>query len=152
MLKEKLYKVYHYQIEKEHIARALKRQVPGDSSTPMVILDPADQTRHEDPPTTARLCTKHWQKVCDEKPYDQQEFRKRAAHYHKRLPGISWHFSDEGLQAMWKRLPSSAPGPDGIPFLAYKLAPELAIPIFRRLINRLLSPSPPKLPNNFKDL
>ena len=52
---------------------------------------------------------------------------------------------------MLTSLPNSSPGPNGIPFFAYKKFYLVTLPLFHSLIQDFLSPTGHEVPKNFNE-
>ena len=90
-----------------------------------------------------KVLTRHWQKVFDGKPTDEQlrtswlsRVRKRAnVHINSLLPTF------QDVETVLSQLPSSSPGPDGIPFALYKNYRTLVAPIMYDIVTRMIAGS-----------
>jgi hypothetical protein len=102
--------------------------------------DPESNDIRTDEEGIAELLTKHWQKVFSQKDTDgalRQDWLARIRdRLHVSLDELRPTFDD--VQYVLTHLPSSSPGPDGIPFCMFKRFKEIVAPILYGICQKLL--------------
>lgn len=132
-----------------NFAREVKRAYPEASPALHTLEDPETHSYTQDPATIARIANKHWQSVFSRRPFNRNAFNVDSATYQRRLPEGSWAISLLHVDQVLNSLPSSSPGPNGIPFHAYRRLYILALPIFHALLTDLVSPTGHTPPADF---
>ncbi len=83
-----------------------------------------------DPVAIKNALNAHWQEVFNPKDIDQDLLEQCLQDYNKRAASIQkWTILPSHLKAVIKAAKNSSPGPDGIPFLAYKVLQDSAYPV-----------------------
>ena len=79
-----------------------------------------DGTVTTEPQRMAEEINSHWQKVFDEKRIDVDAAEEFLSRFARRFPDIEWFLSEEEFLEVIVRTGNSAPGPDGIPYRAWR--------------------------------
>ncbi len=130
-----------YKQRKNHILTRLKRLLPGHATEIQAIKHPSTGHISTQPSEVAACLTNHWQQTFLRKDTNA-ELRKvwfsrlegrRHVPMQKLLP------TKTDVEQVLDNLPSSAAGPDGVPFAVYKALKGIVAPIFfdisRALVN-----------------
>lgn len=134
---------------KDPLAKRLLREFPGVTNSLHTVEDPRTENYTQSPPHMASICSQHWAKVFGPKPFNASRYQQAASNYQKRLPSGSWQVTWKIVREVWASLPNSSPGPNGIPFSAYKQLATEAQPIFYDLIEELMDPQGHPPPPDF---
>jgi hypothetical protein len=102
-----------------------------------------------DPAEAARFLQGHWQGVFDHRPIDEDLADQAIALTTPFDPMHCWTIKPESFLHIVSAAKASAPGPDGIPYSAYKAIRETAAPIFHEAFHFYLGGEP--LPTGFND-
>ncbi len=76
-----------------------------------------------------KLLEGHWGEVFDKKEVSEQAMEDIFAEYRTQFPQINWQLSRTYLGELLNNPKASCPGPDGIPFSAYKVLQDIVEPI-----------------------
>ena len=128
-----------YQQSKENILVKLKRLIPGGSSGSLSAVRSKHGLVSSDPKDMADWLTEHWGGVFSAKVINKRKLRQRleASDYSLRVSADRWKILEEHVAAAIKYSNNSAPGPDGIPYLAWRRASELALPVLLEAVEHL---------------
>ena len=99
----------------------------------------------------AAICNSHWQEVFNRKPFDGDAFERDASAYPRRLPSHPWEITLGHVDHVLCHLPTSLPGPIGIPFLAYKSLYIVTLLLFYDLLNDFVSENGHPVPTDFNE-
>ena len=120
-----------YAQRKENILRKLRRLLPGSSGNINAVKDPLTDTVTTDPLEIADILTNYWQTVFDKKDTDAALrscwIRRLTQRLKVSLEDLLPSRADVDL--VLDNLPSSASGPDGIPFAVFSRFREIVAPI-----------------------
>ena len=102
----------------DSISLAFQRLLPGGNKDITAIWDESTQTILSSPADIAAALTKHWQTTFDEQQADPERRCERLRRWatSKQIPLKELIPTLGDLEAVFKELPNSSPGPDGIPF------------------------------------
>ena len=129
-----------YHNRKNNILTVLRRLMPGSSGNISAMKDPELNEIRTDEEGIAELLTKHWQNVFSQKNTDgalRQEWLARIRDRMRvSLEELRPTFDD--VDYVLSHLPSSSPGPDGIPFCVFKRFKEILVPILHGICQKLL--------------
>ena len=126
----------------------LRRLSPGRSTTLPAVLHP-DGRVVTDPAEMAEALRLHWQEAFKERPLSTPKLQEWLAEDIPRVPGGStvpglpaqdsdfWVVGQKHVEESIKVSPNSAPGPDGIPFVAWRKLGPLALRILHSAISDL---------------
>lgn len=129
-----------YLQRKENILRRLRRLLPGSSGAINALIDPATGSASTDECDISRILTNHWQQVFDLK-YTDAELRKRWLSRLTQRLGLTLEDllpTQADVDLVLDHLPSSASGPDGIPFAVFKRFRDLVGPIFLEIVHGMI--------------
>ena len=114
---------FDYRCQKEQLLVRFKRLTPGNTSGLNALEDAATGGIVTDPRGMAKALTEHWGNVLTAKPINKVLLQKWLDDLHDKLPTQEDHSyiltNDHILEAV-RRSHETAPGPDGIPYRAYK--------------------------------
>ena len=129
-----------YSQRKANIASQLKRLASGTSPSISALKDPATGEVHADEKEIARILTEFWQKTFLPKATDKTLRNKWLARIRKRLEVSLEELSPTLADVVYvfDHLPSSSPGPDGIPFGIFKRFKEMLVPLFYDICKGML--------------
>lgn len=128
---------YEYKAKKDSIFRALGKLCPGNNASLTAVKETGSNKLLTSTPDIAKALTNHWQKVFSNRHTDPS-LRKKWLENLTPFPEANWELSFEEWNKLFQSLCESAPGPDGIPFGAYKKLASLAIPYFQSVFASLL--------------
>jgi hypothetical protein len=105
----------------------------------MVAPDGAFATTAED---MARVLRAHWQGVFADKPVDRAELLQWAGRAARHASGVDaredeWRVEEAHILQAILHSNDSSPGPDGIPYLAWRLLHPTAVPILTRVLEAM---------------
>ena len=136
-----------YKQRKDNILQSLTRLLPGRSGRIDAVRDEETSEVVNDCHGIGRVLTRYWQKVFDGKSTDEllrstwlSRVRSRGdVDINSLLPSF------QDVELVLSQLPSSSPGPDGVPFALYKQFKHIVAPIFYDIVTRMIagSESPP---------
>ena len=143
-LQDKRHQLTDFEVahRKHHLWKRLQRMMPGNS-VDLTALRRPNGSATSNQVEMAELLTEHWQKVFDEQPTDAAKRRtwiRENCHYEP-IPELEAFPTMELVDNILKKLPKSAPGPDGIPFELFAVFPQFAAPIFWECLKALYSGS-----------
>ena len=104
------------------------------------IRNPTDGEIVSDPQGIARVLTEHWQKVFNAKSTDVG-LRQSWIHRLRNKMDVSLDElrpTMEDVEDVLKNLPTSAPGPDGIPFKVFRLMFDITREMFYKLAQAMI--------------
>ena len=135
-------------INKEHIAKQLKRIHPTNEQDLYQLEIPNTDTYTTEPKEMAKHLNKHWEKEFGRKPYDKTQCLNSLSKYNKKLKGGNWELMYKHIEQAIDSAKNTSPGPNGIPFKAYKILKALCIPIIFDVIMDLMNPEGHPVPTN----
>ena len=111
-----------YRSKKEQVLVRLKRLMPGNTSGLDALEDPVDKTVFTDPRDMARILTEHWGRVLTARPVNRSLLNTWLREMNHKLAHASedWKITQGHLSVSIRRAHETTPGPDGIPYCAYK--------------------------------
>ena len=121
-----------YEQRRSNIVSSLSRLVPGSAGTVKAVRDPTTGWIATEPREVARILTEHWQQTFGVQRTDRQ-LRERwidkvRGSLHVTIEDLTPTIEDvEGILAS---LPSSSPGPDGVPFAIFSMLRGILTPLF----------------------
>ncbi|CAE8704051.1 unnamed protein product, partial [Polarella glacialis] len=131
--------VYHQR--KSRILDSLKRLIPGQHKPIQAVVDPISGSVRSAPAEINRILTEYWQRVFDGKTTDRvlraSWLRRITAQLHLSLKDLTPAADD--VQAVLDQLPSSAAGPDGVPFGVLCLLKDELLHVFCNIINSMVA-------------
>ena len=94
-----------------------------------------DEAGHvvNNPDKAAEVFISHWRKVAEEKHIDKQLAREFLSRHMRKIPQFRTVLTFVEFLELVRGLPDSACGPDGIPYSAWRRAPEKAVGVLFRL-------------------
>ena len=95
------------------------------------------------PHDIAMACERYWRQVFEEKPCDLQVLHGWAREDLQPLPDFDWAVTFDDVSMAIALAEDSAPGPDGIPYSAYKHVSFAADIVYRALESIAHSPTSP---------
>ena len=107
----------------ENILVRLKRLLPGNTSGLKALEDPEGSGLVTEPGDIARVLTEHWGRVLTSKPVDSRLLNRWLRDLPDKLPPAAdacWHITKEHVLESVRRSHETSPGPDGIPYKAFK--------------------------------
>ena len=130
-LKRNRAKTSHEYIQhKEHILVRLKRLLPGSTTGLNALEDPTSQDLVTEPREMARVLTEHSGRVLTGKPISKHLLSRWLQELPDKLvtsDNASWTLEREHVLESMRRSHETAPGPDGIPYSAYKKLGNYAV-------------------------
>jgi ribonuclease HI len=90
-----------------------------------------------DPDEIATMGAKYWGKIWERKSYRKKHALSWLSHYTKRINMTQDALLLENIAKAIKQSNNSTPGPDSIPFIAYRVLTEVASPILLAAANEL---------------
>lgn len=133
----------------DNFAKKLARLKPTGSASFSAVHDPEKDTFFTDGPNINRITKKHWGKVWEGLPTNISTLRRVLGRFSRRMSGEGWEISDEIIEDIILKGGSTSPGPDGVPFKAYKNCFRLSFGIFKDLIGDLTGDNKYDIPDNF---
>ena len=139
-----------YDVRKEHVMRRMQKLVPGNSSSGVdAVIEHEGGMVHTDPEDIARILTRNWEKVFSEKEVDHGRMAEWLSLCGDLIPfsgDASEYVSAEAdITKAIREANDSAPGPDGVPFRAWKIVQHVAAPVMRAVAVQLTRMSPAEL-------
>ena len=101
-----------------------------------------DGTPALDPEEAVHVVAGHWGRVFGHKHVDIHHARRFLRTHGVPLPNIVWKLDFDAFANITKRTINSAPGPDGIPFHAWKAAGEEHVRVLYNIYCELLEGAP----------
>ena len=131
-----------YESRKEHILKRMQKLLPGNVSSGVdAIIEHEGGQVFTEPEDIARRLTGHWQKVFSEKPVDRQRMTEWLSMCNDPIPftGDPTEFvpTEQDIGKAIDEAHESAPGPDGLPFKAWKIVRKIALPILGKAAEQL---------------
>jgi len=141
---------FSYSMRKEHILVKMKRLIPGNTSSSIAgVWDESSKQVLTEASDIANILNEYWQKVFNAKPVDKDLLETWLSRVDSPLPfsGLPAEYvpSLDDVYETMKTSHDSSPGPDGIPFKAWKVLRNMCAPIFHRVLCKLFSTSPEEL-------
>ena len=131
-----------YRQRKENILNTLKGLIPGSPNKIESIREEATAEVVSDPTRIGKVLTEYWQRVFDDKPTNASLRREWLDRFRKRLKRTfsvgELRPTMEDVISVLSSLPTSAPGPDGVPFSAFKGMKTLLAPILFDVIQEMI--------------
>ena len=122
-----------------HPAKEIAKIIPSSRASISSL-----RARPDDPPADSaseksKLCATFWGRVWEKRPTLDPKISSRfLQQYHKQIdPTLLQQLTLEDILYAIKNANDSTPGPDGIPFSAWKAAPDLAAPILLNAFNAM---------------
>jgi hypothetical protein len=136
---------------KRQILQKLKANIPRTPSCLEAIWDPVAARIVDDPAEVAATVTEHWQRVFNKVDVDHELMHEWLGGYAKRVNATVADLTPSLQQVKTAILASgpSSPGPDGIPFEAYKAVVDTSALVLHRIARVMTDPSSPQLPAHF---
>ena len=143
--------------EPEHISqkkyqnqmKQLKKLVPG-SSAALTHLQDQNGTVFSDAASHAKILNSHWKQVFSKKAINKQLLKTWISeHTNTFAKDTSWAFLESHVSDAIKYATHSAPGPDGIPYAAFKSTLELSTSILYNVGMAMLAGVAPPDHSNF---
>lgn len=130
-----------YHQRKNNILTQLRKLMPGTCGSIAAMKDTRTDEIYTDDENIARLLTDHWQNVFSRKMTDkalrdewlQRMKEKLKLNLDDLMPTL------EDVEYVLSNLPSSSPGPDGIPFCVLGRFKEVLIPVFYNICKCMLN-------------
>ena len=130
-----------YSQRKANILRSLRKLMPGGASQIEAVRDEDTGEVLSDPLDIGRILTKYWQQVFDKKQTNSALRRKwldkLKAKLEISLDDLRPTRAD--IDQVLNQLPNSAPGPDGIPFSAFRRIKGILAPVLFDVIQGMIS-------------
>ena len=123
---------------------SLGRSLPSSRKKLTAVRLDADSPLHKDPDKVTAICASYWSKIWTQQapPPTAADYLQR---YGKRVEGIIAIPGAKSIAKVIRRTNNSAPGPDGIPFRAWKAVGELASLVLAKVLQALAQGiQPPK--------
>ena len=147
-----------YNQRKEHLLFRLAKFIPGGAPKLSHTTHPLDpELDTDDPDLMAKSITDYWQNVMNEKATSSTD---RGAWLRNPLFAHANRFATpletlippiETVKGVIDNAPTSSPGPDGIPFSAYKAISALAAPVLWGGLQDLFRDPSISLPRDFNE-
>ena len=112
-----------YRMRKENLLVRLKRMMPGSTSGLNALEDAASGGICTEPRDMARLLTEHWGRVLTSKPISSHLLERWLQDLPQKLAPIEdgrWLLTRDHVLESIGRSHETTPGPDGIPYKAFK--------------------------------
>eukprot|EP01105_Mastigella_eilhardi_P004361 TRINITY_DN157_c1_g1_i1.p1 TRINITY_DN157_c1_g1~~TRINITY_DN157_c1_g1_i1.p1 ORF type:complete len:1421 (-),score=207.85 TRINITY_DN157_c1_g1_i1:72-4334(-) len=107
------------------------------------MLDPKSGRTTSDPEEKADIIISHWAPLLGPLDHDDDALKELQSHYKKRMEDVPIPDKGKFLRGIRTTPTNSAPGPDGIPFAAYRALPELSATILHEAFIELTTTTPP---------
>ena len=136
---------------KRQLLQRLKANMPRSPSCLNAVWDPVHSCIVEDPAEVAATVTSHWQRVFNETPIDTVLMEKWLSDFHVNINANTKQLTPtlNQVKEVIKASGPSSPGPDGIPFEAYKAVVDIAGLILHRVARNLIDLDVADLPAHF---
>ena len=123
---------------------------PVASSSPLdAVWDSSEAKAFKDSPGKATILENHWSQVFNEKGVSHDSIDELLAGYRAAFPSHEWALDRGHLKHILKHPKKSCPGPDGIPFHAFSVVPEISEIVLWDCANNLLELGEPPLNFNW---
>lgn len=119
-----------YTSKKEQRLVRLKRMLPGSTTALSAMEDPVSCQATSDPKEMARLLIEHWGRILTAKPVDRQLLSRWLRDLPDKVPQAAdacWTLTREHVAESRRRSHETSPGPDGIPYMAYRKLGSYAV-------------------------
>lgn len=103
----------------------------------------------EEPAKIAEFTQKHWSKVWSKKETDEELLNKHLKKFKRKFSDLKYRITIDEMEEIIASTPNTSPGPDGVPFIAYRKCHKFAPAIFRDIYNDPASKNPNKTPIHF---
>ena len=139
-LQQEIQDLYQDEVKarKNHMMRILRRLSPG-RPTHLQAVQTGDGSVTTDPALMANALRKHWSKVfCARRLHESllsTWMNEDLIDTQNPLPPTDhpcWEVTQEDILKSITRSPNTSPGPDGIPFIAWRQLGEMASPILHK--------------------
>ena len=120
---------YEVKRRQQRLQRLLQQWVGKLQKSSLSGIRGPDGNRIDDINDAADSLTNHWQTVFDEKPIDENLARQFLQLWAVKLPEIDWCLTFEEFEATLRNTNDTSPGPDGLPYCAWRNAPAAAVRI-----------------------
>lgn len=127
---------------------ALKPKIDGQLSW---VIDPETEEITDDPEEINRITKAHWGNVWAERHIPSSFFTQYLSTPPFQIVDGDWSITKEDVLKIITSSKNSAPGCDGIPFLAYKVNSDLASNLFFDVVTNMLSDDPAQQPKDLND-
>lgn len=135
-----------------NFAKKLAESKPKGSASLDAVYDKETDQFFTDGPNISRLTKIHWQEIWKGKPINKTLMQQKIGNYTRKIDENEiWNVPDSLIEEVLLSGGTSSPGPDGVPFGAYKSAFRITYPIFRRIIDDLTGPNQFDPPAEFLD-
>ena len=124
---------------KEHLDKRFKRLLPGSTCSLQGLLDDCGEFT-TDPERMAQILTKHWGDVLSHKPVDEDLLSSWLQDVTDKLPDPDepvWQLLRQHMDDAIKFAHETAPGPDGIPYRAFKRFPGSSDVLYEAAVEML---------------
>jgi hypothetical protein len=129
-----------YTQRKENILSSLRRLLPGSGGQIHAIKDPATGNSATEPSEIARVLTEHWQNTFNGRSTNAELRKQWLDRLANKLNVTASQLlpTKSEIETVLDQLPASSPGPDGIPFEAYKKLKHIVINIFYKITRGMM--------------
>ena len=134
-----------HQSKAPNVLRAMAEKVPNSRPVLGPLRISPDDVPAQGPTDKSAMAKVFWSKVWDKRPSVPSSDREKFLEgYHKQMDASLCSRPDVDLVTdIINRPNNSAPGPDGIPFAAWRAAPDLAAPLLLNVFDAIASGSLP---------
>jgi len=138
--RERGYDVADISNKRRHLMTKLRRLAPGRAGA-LTAVRRQDGSITSDPAEVSSEFRRHWRQVFDRRTHNRHLLSQWIREDIRDLPASSWRIEPDHLRKAIEHAPSSSPGPDGIPLIAWRILGPLGEQVLWEALQMLTDPT-----------